>query len=85
MNTIESYETQHLTLFCGNSETWIRKNDRLKWELTRTGVEGINKSVIINTSRSYEERLDFKTLRLEHGGVYHCGDRTIDLKVRGKV
>ena len=87
VNTIESYESERLTLFCGQSGPGINNTDSFKWRQTaRTDwTEGLNKSVIVNTSRSYEERLHFESLTVQHGGRYPCGGRYIDLTVRGKL
>ena len=84
VNIIKSYETQHLTLFCGESGPRIRKDDRLKWERGKTGHVGGNKTVTVNTSRSYQERLDFESLTLmENGELFSCGEKSVELKVLG--
>ena len=84
-NTVESYETQHLTLYCGESGPRIRKDDRLKWERGKTGHVGGNKSVTVNTSRSYQERLDFESLTLmENGELFSCGEKSVELEVVGE-
>ena len=87
VNSIEAYETERLTLFCGQSgSSGINNTDSFEWETARTeGIEGVNKSVIVNTSRSYEEILHFESLTLKHGGRYRCGGRTLELKVQGEV
>ena len=57
----------------------------MKWERAKSGGVGGNRSVIVNTSRSYEERLHFESLKLEHEGLYTCGQRTVELQVQGKT
>ena len=85
VNSIESYETERLTLFCGQSGSDINNTDTFKWETARTEDVWVNRSVIVNTSRSYEERLHFESLTLKHGGRFRCGGRTVELKVQGKL
>ena len=44
-----------------------------------------NKTVTVNTSRSYQERLDFESLTLmENGELFSCGEKSVELEVVGE-
>ena len=80
-----TFETQGLTLICGgilepqDQETQDKRNWRLpSW------IYSIEQENII-MSRSYIHNIHIPALGLAHNGLYHCGQKTLDLSVLGKT
>ena len=77
-----TFETQRLHLFCGGIlEPEANSHDRRHWRLP-SGISSIEEENII-MSRSYIHNIRIPELGVADGGLYHCGDMTVDLRVHG--
>ena len=80
---LHAYETDKLSLYCGEAGHYTMKEDPVKW-IVPEGVVGFQQK-IEDSSRSYLERVVFSSLVVEDSGVYQCGGRQLHLHVEGKA
>ena len=79
-----TFETQRLTLFCGGIlEPNATSQDRRHWRLP-SWISSIEEENII-MPRSYIHNIRISELGLTHNGLYHCGNKILDLSVNGKI
>ena len=76
-----TFETQRLNLFCGGIlEPEAISHARENWRLPSwISIEEENNIM----SRSYINNIRIPELGLTHNGLYHCGNKILDLSVHG--
>ena len=79
---LHAYETDKLSLFCGETGHYTMKNEPLEWILPDS-VAGFQRE-IEDSRRSYMERVVLMSLVVEDSGMYQCGGRELYLVVEGK-
>ena len=80
---LHAYETDKLTLYCGEAGHYTEKEYPVKW-IVPYGVV-VFQQEIEDSRRSYLERVVFSSLVVEDSGVYQCGGRQLHLHVEGKA
>ena len=80
---LHAYETDKLTLYCGEAGHYTEKEDPVKW-IVPDGVVGFQQE-IEDSSRSYLDRVVFSSLVVEDSGAYEWGGRQLHLHVEGKA
>ena len=77
-----AYESDSLTLVCGESGHYTRKKEPVGWMMAETAAGFTRK--VEDMVRSYMQRVVFSSLVVGDSGVYECEGRKTKLTVKGK-